>query len=97
MEVAMFWLISLFSPILYLLLSVSSVNYFVVEKNIISFLVLGIVPGTDIQLDFYFFAISLMIGLISILLILLLTHNKLGHFYKLFLSARQERLKNISI
>ncbi len=97
MEAAMFWLISLFSPILYLVLSVSSVNFFVVEKNIIGFLVLGIVPGTNIQFDFYFIFLSLILLITTILLFRLMKSHKLNSLQKLLFSNKQDRLKNISI
>ena len=97
MEAAMFWLISLFSPILYLVLSVSSVNFFVVEKNIIGFLVLGIVPGTNIQIDFYFIFLSLILLITTILLFRLMKSHKLNSLQKLLFSNKQDRLKNISI
>lgn len=93
----MFWLISLFSPILYLVLSVSSVNFFVVEKNIIGFLVLGIVPGTNIQIDFYFIFLSLILLITTILLFRLMKSHKLNSLQKLLFSNKQDRLKNISI
>jgi hypothetical protein len=91
------WLISLLSPIFYILLPLSSVDFFSIEKNVISFLVLGIVPGTNIQFDFYFLTIGLIIGMLSIMPILLLKNNKIGHLQKIFLQHKQNRFKNISI
>ncbi len=97
MEVAIMWLISLLSPIFYILLPLSSVDFFSIEKNVISFLVLGIVPGTNIQFDFYFLTISLIIGILSIMPIILLKNNKIGYLQKTFFQHKQNRFKNISI
>jgi hypothetical protein len=93
----MLWLISLFNPVFYVLLSLSSVDFFSIEKNVISFLVLGIVPGTNIQFDFYFLFISIMVGSLSLLVIILFKQNKLSHLHKLLFTNKQAKLKNISI
>lgn len=92
----MIWLYSLLGPITYIFFSITAINFFDIEKNIISFLVLGIVPVTNIQLNFYLLSVILLIIFIIALFNQLLKRHKLSHIYKL-LTSQQEHFRKISI